>query len=949
QALRIDAQGNIWQAIFNEDCYSDVCSPIQNPRIEKYSASAVFISSTALPGLGDEGISIDFDASGNAWVSAGVDTPAGQNLAVYRVHSSGSALLSSATYNSPFNLDEFGRLAVDGADNAWIGGVIQIAGSSSTHSGSDDPNNRYKFGLWKYDGSLFALTTTYERTPNGVAGGLDTAVDGSGNIWSVGVSSSLSQALDLTLWKYDSSGNPVSGFPKFAGNYWPTLDELDMKIGINGGVVWVAANKSNGNDTDLALLKYDLGGNLLSSSLWRRTDLSNSDDRPRDMGFDASGNVWIVGESGVEYEGGGSSERLTAVWKYNSSNQLAPGYPQQAGEGQSQHDVRAIALSASGAVWINSGDRPALFTGGNTIPGSTGIEVFSAEIAPAAFSNVTDVSLQANWTGLLPSGSLFHAWISTHPSLVPVYRSVSGGNTFAEFTGLTPNTLYYGAVSTTAAGASSYTSLGSTRTLLFQLTAAPLSDVSYTSLRANWTSNIPAGPLYYAWISTNSNLSPAFRSASTSGLYADFSGLDQGTLYYAAVSTTSVGAAAYTALGSTRTLMLTPLNAFFSFISPRSLSVAWDSIGNAAYTAVLARDSGFSSVVSTRALGSNSTAYFDLAPQTAYFFKVRLSTDPVFNSAISTSTLPLPPPSFTGDFSRYEGALYDSGEVDRAAAVAVDSITAGGPYVYTLGSTSGTIAGQQWVIIKYDSQGIKLASATVQDPGTGSWTWPYSASVDSSGRLYISGTFNNNTGRLIQYSSNLTPLKTVDLASVSAHHSEVFETGGNAFVYSARRLSGSIEVVKYDSNLVGVATGTLSTSGDLAGLAVGPSGDAYVLGRECCGGNSLRMLRFDSNLNFVSSITVGGSLINSSGNNTIAAGGSGSVFITGYDSSYNNAVTHKYDSSLNLLASTTAFNRGSGNSIAVDRADGTVYVASWGQVLRYSNALNQLINSGPSQ
>ncbi|MBI4248693.1 MAG: fibronectin type III domain-containing protein, partial [Elusimicrobia bacterium] len=830
-AVETDASNYVWQ----------VFAVSGNFGLAKYSPSGFFLSSTSLLyAEGDFGWSIQFGASGEAYAVGMASGPAtmGRDVAVYKVSAQGDALLGTKFFNGPENLDDYALGSdTDASGNIWIAGAAQ--------TGGQDENETNALALYKYDlsGNTLARTTTYASIGQKDAG-FDIEV-GPSEIWVVGFSSNPNTAgankIDLALWKYDLAGTTLQGVPY----RWPGyLNDLDIDAGLvlTPNALFIATAKLNSfDDADLAFIKFSTSGASQFEKFWHGG--AGSDEWAQDLELDGDGNLVLAGG----YHTGGQSEQL-AAWKYDASGNL----------------------------------------------------IYAKTVAGVDFAS-----------DLAKGG-----WMAVGSSTVPYQFSDGAASALSGEEGL-------------AVG---------------QVTAAPFSQVAYDSLRANWTSNLPSGTLYYAWLSTHPSVSPVFSSQSTSNSHADFTGLAEGLLYYGAVSTTSVGAAAYTALGSTRTLMLTPLNAFFSFASPRSLSVAWDSIGNAAYTAVLARDSGFNSVVSTRSLSSNATTYLDLTPQTAYFFKVRLSTDPVFNSAISTSTLPLPPPSFTGDFSRYEGAIYDSGEVDRAAAVAVDSITAGGPYVYTLGSTSGTIAGQQWVIIKYDSQGIKLASAAVQDPGPYSSTYPQSISVDSLGRLYISGYFNNGSARLVQYTSDLAPLKAVDIASAYSHHSEVFETGGNVFVYSARRLGGNIEVVKYDSNLVGIATGTFS-GGNVQSFAVGPSGDAYVAWTEYSGGSFVAMLRFDSNLNFVSSAAVTAPLTSIYGNNVIAADGSGNVFITGYGSNYSDALTYKYDSNFNLLASTTALNRGSGNSIAVDRADGSVHVASWGQVLRYNNGLNQLINS----
>jgi len=91
---------------------------------------------------------------------------------------------------------------------------------------------------------------------------------------------------------------------------------------------------------------------------------------------------------------------------------------------------------------------------------------------------------------------------------------------------------------------------------------------------------------------------------------------------------------------------------------------------------------------------------------------------------------------FSGDFSQPGGAVYDGGSTDRGRSVAIDTITAGAPYIYILiGSSVG--ATSDTIIAKYDSFGNVITTATFH--GTTKYDNFYDIAIDNIGNIYMWG------------------------------------------------------------------------------------------------------------------------------------------------------------------------------------------------------------------
>ncbi|MEK7743312.1 MAG: hypothetical protein AAB578_02905, partial [Elusimicrobiota bacterium] len=129
----------------------------------------------------------------------------------------------------------------------------------------------------------------------------------------------------------------------------------------------------------------------------------------------------------------------------------------------------------------------------------------------------------------------------------------------------------------------------------------------------------------------------------------------------------------------------------------------------------------------------------------ALFAATRAAGSAAFSQAFFLSFLissgPASAQTFTGSFGAPNGAVYDSGPYpansypEQVADVLVDTATAGGPYVYVVGTSSRGSQGYDWAAIRYDSIGSKLDFFTYGSAGADDKV--YDAAQDGAGNIYL--------------------------------------------------------------------------------------------------------------------------------------------------------------------------------------------------------------------
>ncbi|HBA61570.1 MAG TPA: hypothetical protein DCZ92_12300 [Elusimicrobia bacterium] len=294
---------------------------------------------------------------------------------------------------------------------------------------------------------------------------------------------------------------------------------------------------------------------------------------------------------------------------------------------------------------------------------------------------------------------------------------------------------------------------------------------------------------------------------------------------------------------------------------------------------------------------------------------------------------------FSGGFSLAGGAVYDSGLEDFAGGITLDTVTAGGPYVYVVGgSSSGAACGH--LAIKYDSGGLLLSSAgfTVGGYNADLGVMREGITRDSSGNIYELFTSSTPAGTdiaILRYDKDLVFLSSAVFDGGYDDFGAALAADGAGNVYLAGASSYGGSLAKYGPGLVFLSSATLddySASGNA--VALDAAGDVYVTGQAA--GSDLFIARFGPGLLFKSSATLAaGGYAEGRG---IQAGPSGSIYVTGASGS--DLLLVRYSSGLVFLSSTVFDSGGSdwGNSLAIDTA-GVLHVAGGagldGALLRY--------------
>lgn len=189
---------------------------------------------------------------------------------------------------------------------------------------------------------------------------------------------------------------------------------------------------------------------------------------------------------------------------------------------------------------------------------------------------------------------------------------------------------------------------------------------------------------------------------------------------------------------------------------------------------------------------------------------------------------------FSGGFSTAAGgARFDGGAADFTNDIAVDSITAGGPYVYVAGlSDQGN--GIKTMLAKYDANGTKLASAFPNLP-VGN---PDQLFVDSMGRVYAA---QDSLIRRLNADLSTAALRN---AGEGAHFafSNAFARGpGDTFYAAMAAWPGSqgpqLKIWRMDSSLAPLSTATYALPqtqmhSEARGIARDGSGNIYAMASQ---------------------------------------------------------------------------------------------------------------------
>lgn len=268
----------------------------------------------------------------------------------------------ASRYNGSANsVDWAYAITTDNSGNVYVTGYSTISGA-----GKD-------MLTIKYDASGNILwSRNYNGPVNGGDYSFSIAVASSGNVYVTGRSDQGATFSDYTTIKYSPTGVQqwVALYNGTAGTY----EEARVVAVDNQENIYVTGKSMGvGSDNDIVTIKYDLNGN----QLWvqRYNGASNNYDGANSMVVDASGNVYVAGESiGIgsdyitlkydtdgnlqwanRYNGTNSGgDAATCVKVDNSGNVYVTGYSDG---GSTSDDYATIKYSSSGAQqWVKRFD-----------------------------------------------------------------------------------------------------------------------------------------------------------------------------------------------------------------------------------------------------------------------------------------------------------------------------------------------------------------------------------------------------------------------------------------------------------------------------------------------------------------------------------------------------------------------------------------------------------------
>jgi uncharacterized delta-60 repeat protein len=281
----------------------------------------------------DQASAIAIDSSGNVYVT-GSSFDGFTDYATVKYDAAGEQQWV-ARYDGAGHFYDYARaIAVDAAGNVYVTGYSSDSALIPRYTTIKYNSAGQEQWVAVYGGG----GTTFGDSAAAIA------VDASGNIYVTGTSEGVDGIFDYATIKYDSAGREqwVTRYNGPAhGGGGATAMLLD-----NSGNIYVTGTAANGNSgADYATIKYNSSGQEQWVAFYSGPGSPGNSDSAEAMALDASGNVYVTGES----QGLGTDLDYATV-KYNSDGQQqwAARYV-----GPSDHDeAHGIAVDNLGNVYV---------------------------------------------------------------------------------------------------------------------------------------------------------------------------------------------------------------------------------------------------------------------------------------------------------------------------------------------------------------------------------------------------------------------------------------------------------------------------------------------------------------------------------------------------------------------------------------------------------------------
>jgi hypothetical protein len=306
----------------------------------------------AMQGTASANVTVSFPSWAHTWGVAGADWSTGMDFGT-----TGNIYMSGASdsFKGGFFISTMLTMYTPAGDPAWVktwGGTMDDWSHDVAVDTSDNVyvvGETFSFGaggtdafILKYDS---AGTLLWQET---IGGALDDKavavdVDAAGNIFLACSTLSWNLLGDMLIMKLDSTGAILwqRTWSYFATEY-PTNLVVD-----GGGNVYVVgqADSFGSGDNDAILIKYDTLGTLLWEKRWAGAGV----DIATDVGFDASGNVYVTGQT----DSFGAGDFDVFLLKYLSDGTFV--WQQAWGTSARETPSRIAVDAGSGTIYI-SGD-----------------------------------------------------------------------------------------------------------------------------------------------------------------------------------------------------------------------------------------------------------------------------------------------------------------------------------------------------------------------------------------------------------------------------------------------------------------------------------------------------------------------------------------------------------------------------------------------------------------
>ncbi len=326
---------------------SVTATPKITPTPTPFTVTQVWLAQyNGTSGVTDWALALAVDGSGNVYVTGkshcGIPMSDGRytydySYATVKYDSAGNQLWAARYDGTAGDEDVAQAIAVDASGNVYVTGKSDngkpITNPAETPYGTSD-EHEYAYATVKYDSSGKQLWAARYDSPGRVDDiAWAIAVDGSGNVYVTGSSGG-----NYATIKYDSGGNQLWLAPY--GNSTNSIDGA-VAVAVDGsGNVYVTGTIQN----NIVTIKYNSQG----EQLW--TDAYEG--KAKAMALDSSGHVYVAGQSGGMLAVGKYIDGKFATIKYDTANGNRLWVAGFSGPSSGNGEVAAIALDASGNVYV---------------------------------------------------------------------------------------------------------------------------------------------------------------------------------------------------------------------------------------------------------------------------------------------------------------------------------------------------------------------------------------------------------------------------------------------------------------------------------------------------------------------------------------------------------------------------------------------------------------------